>query len=199
MTNTELKNNIDAAITNKTSALSITPVNVGDQMKSTVDYIDQKISSIPTSTPGAQILKSVKRTISHSQILSTVASPVLLIQQEAGKVKLPLTLLIRKNSGGNYSGGAGFKIVNQSNQTLGPSISGSSFFLGTMNESQMSLIFDNFSGSGSVFGTTKTSDTGLLFNNTDYYFSYNGSPFEIDPGTGSTTIDFYITYLEINL
>ena len=46
MTNTELKNNIDAAITNKTSALSITPVNVGEQIKSTVDYIDQEISNI---------------------------------------------------------------------------------------------------------------------------------------------------------
>ena len=197
MTNTELKNNIDTAITNKTSASSITPTNVGAQIKSTVDYIDQEISTVSSSSN--QVLKTIKRTINHSQISSTVASPVLLLQQEAGKVKLPLTLLIRKNSGGNYSGGAGFKIVNQSNQTLGPSISGSSFFLGTMNESQMSLIFDNFSGSGSVFGTTKTSDTGLLFNDTDYYFSYNGSPFEIDPGTGSTTIDFYITYLEINL
>jgi len=50
MTNTELKNNIDAAITNKTSASSITPANVGEQIKSTVDYVDQEIAAIPTST-----------------------------------------------------------------------------------------------------------------------------------------------------
>ena len=46
MTNTELKNNIDVAITNKTAALSITPSNVGEQIKSTIDYIDQEISNI---------------------------------------------------------------------------------------------------------------------------------------------------------
>ena len=53
MTNTELKNNIDAAITNKTSASSITPTNVGAQIKSTVDYIDQEISNIEL-IPGPQ-------------------------------------------------------------------------------------------------------------------------------------------------
>lgn len=53
MTNTELKNNIDAAITNKTAIRSITPANVGEQIKSTVDYIDQEISSIEL-TPGPQ-------------------------------------------------------------------------------------------------------------------------------------------------
>ena len=46
MTNTELKNNIDTAITNKTSVSSITPSNVGEQIKSTVDYVDQEISNI---------------------------------------------------------------------------------------------------------------------------------------------------------
>lgn len=53
MTNTELKNNIDAAITNKTSVSSITPTNVGEQIKSTVDYIDQEISNIEL-IPGPQ-------------------------------------------------------------------------------------------------------------------------------------------------
>ena len=46
MTNTELKTNIDTAITNKTAIRSITPSNVGEQIKSTVDYIDQEISNI---------------------------------------------------------------------------------------------------------------------------------------------------------
>ena len=59
MTNTELKNNIDAAITNKTSALSITPVNVGEQIKSTVDYIDQEITNIEL-TPGPQGIQGVQ-------------------------------------------------------------------------------------------------------------------------------------------
>lgn len=46
MTNTELKNNIDTAITNKITASSITPLNVGEQLKSTIDYIDQEINNV---------------------------------------------------------------------------------------------------------------------------------------------------------
>lgn len=58
MTNTELKNNIDTAITDKTSALSITPANVGEQIKSTVDYIDQEIAA-NTSTPNYKIYRAL--------------------------------------------------------------------------------------------------------------------------------------------
>lgn len=46
MTNLELKNNIDLNITNKTQSSSITPVNVGSEMKNVVDYVDQEISNI---------------------------------------------------------------------------------------------------------------------------------------------------------
>lgn len=59
MTNTELKNNIDTAITNKTSVSSITPTNVGAQIKSTVDYIDQEISNIEL-IPGPQGVQGVQ-------------------------------------------------------------------------------------------------------------------------------------------
>ena len=59
MTNTELKNNIDAAITNKTSVSSITPTNVGAQIKSTVDYIDQEIAAIPISTPTYKTYRAI--------------------------------------------------------------------------------------------------------------------------------------------
>ena len=59
MTNTELKTNIDTAITNKTSVSSITPTNVGEQIKSTVDYIDQEISNIEL-IPGPQGVQGVQ-------------------------------------------------------------------------------------------------------------------------------------------
>lgn len=53
MDNTTLKQQIDTAITNKTAMRSITPANVGENIKATVDYIDQEISSIEL-TPGPQ-------------------------------------------------------------------------------------------------------------------------------------------------
>lgn len=46
MDNTTLKQQIDTAITNKTAMRSITPANVGENIKATVDYIDQEISNI---------------------------------------------------------------------------------------------------------------------------------------------------------
>ena len=53
MDNTTLKQQIDTAITNKTAMRSITPANVGENIKATVDYIDQEIANIEL-TPGPQ-------------------------------------------------------------------------------------------------------------------------------------------------
>lgn len=51
-TNTELKNQIDSQIKNKTAPSSITKSNVADNMKQIVDYVDQEVSAIPVSVPG---------------------------------------------------------------------------------------------------------------------------------------------------
>ena len=53
MDNTTLKQQIDTAITNKTAMRSINPANVGENIKATVDYIDQEIANIEL-TPGPQ-------------------------------------------------------------------------------------------------------------------------------------------------
>jgi hypothetical protein len=50
MTNTELKSAIDQGITNKTLPSTITPSNVGTNMKSIVDYVDQEIEANPGAT-----------------------------------------------------------------------------------------------------------------------------------------------------
>lgn len=46
MDNTTLKQQIDTAVTNKTAMRSITPINVGENIKAVVDYIDQEIQQI---------------------------------------------------------------------------------------------------------------------------------------------------------
>ena len=51
MTNTQLKSQIDLDITNKTANSSVTPINVGENIKDVVDYIDQEILDIAL-TPG---------------------------------------------------------------------------------------------------------------------------------------------------
>ena len=46
MDNTTLKQQIDTAVTNKTAMRSITPINVGENIKAVVDYVDQEIQQI---------------------------------------------------------------------------------------------------------------------------------------------------------
>lgn len=47
MTNTELKAQIDAEITNETAVNSVSTLDVGENMKDIVDYVDQEISALP--------------------------------------------------------------------------------------------------------------------------------------------------------
>lgn len=59
MTNTQLKSQVDLEITNKIATNSVTPSNVGENIKGVVDYIDQEIAAIeltpgPTGGTGAQ-------------------------------------------------------------------------------------------------------------------------------------------------
>lgn len=69
MTNEQIKINIDTDITNKTQVKSISPANVGENMKSIVDYVDQEntltykeyislISQSGTNDPVEQVLKN---------------------------------------------------------------------------------------------------------------------------------------------
>jgi hypothetical protein len=53
MTNTQLKNQIDSQITNKTTSSSITPLNVGLNLKEIIDYVDLEVENI-ASLPGPQ-------------------------------------------------------------------------------------------------------------------------------------------------
>ena len=46
MDSTTLKQQIDTAITNKTAMRSITPSNVGENIKAVVDYVDQEVQQI---------------------------------------------------------------------------------------------------------------------------------------------------------
>ena len=46
MDSTTLKQQIDTAVTNKTAMRSITPINVGENIKAVVDYVDQEIQQI---------------------------------------------------------------------------------------------------------------------------------------------------------
>lgn len=93
MTNTQVKTGIDTDITNKLTAASITPVNVGGRMKTVIDYIDQQINtvSIPLKTAGPVAATD----ISPYPILSFDLNSVY-TTGSSDKVVLPTTTVIGK-------------------------------------------------------------------------------------------------------
>jgi len=92
MDNTTLKAQIDSQITNETTPLSITPADVGGNLKAVVDYVDQQvpaklmhglISQSSTNAPTIVYLKndtgltvSLVRT-SQGRYTATLSSPII--------------------------------------------------------------------------------------------------------------------------
>lgn len=82
-TNTEIKTAIDADITNKTLPSSITNTSVGERIKDVIDYVDQEISNLPSSTT---ITKQITVTLSSADLLALDTTPKLIIPGVTGKL-----------------------------------------------------------------------------------------------------------------
>jgi Golgi nucleoside diphosphatase len=82
MTNTQLKAQIDSQITNETEPASVTPVEVGGNLKAVVDYADQRS---PFQTSESLGLSATPKEITKSYSLANGVN---------GIAYLPLTLLL---------------------------------------------------------------------------------------------------------
>lgn len=129
MTNTELKNNIDTAITNKTAVSSITPNNVGEQIKSTVDYIDQEIQA-NISTPNYKIYRAILTQTGTNAPVATV------LENTVGNI------VWTRNSPGNYSATlVGTFLANKTYyHTFGTSNSFNRVYTNRLNDDVMTII-----------------------------------------------------------
>ena len=65
MTSAELKTQIDSEVTNKAATNSVSPTNVGDNLKDVVDYVVQEINALPlvTNTSGATTLSATQQVV----------------------------------------------------------------------------------------------------------------------------------------
>jgi hypothetical protein len=84
MTNTEIKTQIDNQITNETIVGGITPFEVGSNIKSVVDYVDQQA---PIKTSGTVILSLTPQVLPYDINACSFAG---------GKAYLPATNIIGK-------------------------------------------------------------------------------------------------------
>ena len=86
MTREGLNTYVDTEVTNKTAVNSLTPINEGNAIKKVADYVDEKI-----------VLKTIKRVLSSSEILSLFTTPIEIVPSVEGKVLVPQFLFQKYN------------------------------------------------------------------------------------------------------
>ena len=166
MTNTELKTNIDTAITNKTAIRSITPSNVGEQIKSTVDYIDQEISNIelipgPAGPIGPQGPQGEQGPVTSQTYKSYIA----LINQSG--TNAPIATVIYNDTGSTFT---------WNYDDVGSYIATSSSPILLDNKTVVFVTAQGNSGNNQnkIFGGTRYNDTSIgLFTSSDGILKLN--------------------------
>jgi hypothetical protein len=179
MTNTQLKTQVDADITNKTSAKSISPLNVGKNIKDLVDYVDQEIESNSGDT---QIIKNIKVTLTPFEVSNLFTNPVKVINRVSGKSIKPIQMTVLSN-----------------NLTAGYSPNGGQLIL--KYEDLPTAILDCNTGLGS-FGDTECSDTANSLSAGGYSSLFKHVFVKLasaNPVGGDGGLILYITYVEITL
>lgn len=207
MTREELDQIVDVNVTDKTAPLSLNPQQEGFAIKKVADYVDdnkedfqnksQNISEDAESEDkypstkavvqyvnglGVSSAKTVKVTVSHSELLNLATTPKVLLPAVEDKAYLPLHFLLKYNNNAGW-GNSGSPWVVKSG----------------------SVSFGNFStqiGGGTIVeeirlftgGNSNTSDT---FFNKEITLSATTDP--VSPNEPTTTCDVYITYFEVSL
>lgn len=181
MTNTQLKNQINTNITNETQNYAITNVDVGENMKDIVDYIDQEISTLPTV-----ITKTVHTVITEAQILQLFTTPISILNSEiSDSIKIPTSIVCKRKSN------TGTAYTCASNQFKLSDSTGNTFTMTFFNTPLTSINGSSFTVLN-INGLNVTTD---FLENTQYYLgAYTSNP---TGGTGD--FDIYVTYNEIIL
>jgi hypothetical protein len=169
MDSTTLKAQIDTHITSQTSAGSITKTNVGGYLKSVIDYVDQEIK-----------FKTIKRTITHTELLDIFTTPIILLPAVSGKMYIPKDVLVKYIDNDGWGSAGTWRVLLDTVQLTN--------FLsqmggGTIKEQFTYLLQGNPSNT-----------TGSFFNKNVYITSSANPTVPINP---LTTVDVYVTYFEI--
>lgn len=106
MTNIALKAQIDSQITNETLPNSVSPTDVGGNLKAVVDYVDQQ---------AVQIV--LKKTITHAELLDMSTTPIVLLTAVADVAYIPSAILLKFNNNGGFGDGGTTFNVNIKNDT----------------------------------------------------------------------------------
>ena len=179
MTSTQIKDNIQAHIKNKTTSKSISNIDVANDMESIVDYIDQETSNL-----GVAVTKVAKTTITSSQILDIFTTPIDIVQAPGvGKLIIAsfITIVPTYNSTPYSNTGGTWKLTFGTNNVSIATIT-----------SHLGLSF------------SKPIIHSLYYNNTDTSGTFIDQPLKLttsinNPIGGDSDVNVYVTYEEITL
>lgn len=174
MTNTALKAQIDSQITNETLPNSVSPTDVGGNLKAVVDYVDQQ---------SVQIV--LKKTITHAELLAMSTTPIVLLSAVSDVAYIPSAILLKFNNNGGFGDGGGTFSVNIKNDTNSTNVgSFASQLGGTSNLEQFRTL-------------TSGSPTNIpdSFFNRRVELSTSSNP--STPVDETTTITVYLVYTKI--
>jgi len=169
MTNTALKAQIDSQITNETLPNSISPADVGGNLKSVVDYTDQEVK-----------FKVLKRIITHNELLNIFTTPIVLLPATSGKAFIPKDIVIKYIDNDGWSSAGTWRVLLDTTQLT----NFTSQMGGTANKEQATYL---------LLGNP--SNTATSFFNKNVSFTSSANP--TSPVNPNTTAVVYLTYFEI--
>jgi hypothetical protein len=183
-TNIEIKASIDANITNKTALGSISNNDVGSEIKSVVDYIDQEVATVSVPTEQS-IVKIKKTTITPAEVYQMFTSPITILESNVvGKILYPTSIYIKRNTGDAYILATNtLNVINDFGANMGANINPN-----CMQNTPDGFMQNTFSISQNASGITSNA-------------VYKLKALTADPtnGVGTGTLEVYLTYVEITL
>lgn len=193
-TSQELKQSIDARITNKTNPKTIAPKDVGESVKDVVDYVDQQDQALNTQiaqVAGMIGVKVKKVVLTSAQILTLGTVPIsLLTNNNTGTYKFPLAFYYKREAGLPYTIPQGpLAIYTNVSGLTSKAVDIDAQPLGTADRedfAQGSLIM-NHQSTGLPFGA---------FGVNEYLLT---TAFMNNPSGGDGGMTFYLAYVEIPL
>lgn len=173
MTNTEIKNNIQTHVVDKTLAKSISNIELGNDVKSVVDYVDQEVK-----------VRILKTTITEAQILQLFTTPITILDSSGtGNIKYPINVYIKRNAGTVYTLANNFaNVINDLNNSL---------------EKELQLATVLGQATTGMSSSPISNSQHIFYANRNSYYKLKAAVGNPTGGTGS--IDVYVTYIEITL
>lgn len=168
-TSTQIKDNNDTLIRDKTAPSSITKVNVADQLDAIVDYVDQEVKA-----------KVVKRVLTHNELLNIFTTPIVLLPATSEKAYIPKEIIVKYVNNDGWGSAGTWRVLLDTFQL-------------TNFASQMGGTSTKEQGTYLLLGNP--SNTTSSFFNKDVIVTSTANP--TSPNNPNATAVIYMTYFEI--